>query len=158
MTPLLWCHAALGALRRRVEMTKFREENRDKPTFSQMILDNLKVAGVQQAHKDGKITFTSLTPWPGGLICAEGRFSVDSREGRVESQRSLATDHSQLSTHHSPLTTENRAAIFIGPEFGTVTRPDLVSAARALIVIPTSSAREMRSQGFQPCFCQARMA
>ncbi|MFB1488766.1 MAG: site-specific DNA-methyltransferase [Thiocapsa sp. C3-sup] len=102
----------------------------DKPTFSQMILDNLKVAGVQQAHKDDKITFTSLTPWPGDLICAEGRFSVDSREGRVERQRSLATDHSQLSTHHSPLTTENRAAIFIGPEFGTVTRPDLVSAAR----------------------------
>ena len=102
----------------------------EKPTFSQMILDNLKVAGVQQAHKDDKITFTSLTPWPGDLICAEGRFLVDRDEGRVESQRSLATDHSPLSTDHSPLTTEKRAAIFIGPEFGTVTRPDLVSAAR----------------------------
>ena len=31
---------------------------------------------------------------------------------------------------HSPLTTELRAAIFIGPEFGTVSRPDLVQAAR----------------------------
>ena len=39
-----------------------------------MILENLKTAGVQQAHKEDKIVFTSLTPWPGELICAEGRF------------------------------------------------------------------------------------
>lgn len=35
--------------------------------------------------------------------------------------------------HSSPLTlhsSEKRAAIFVGPEFGTVSRPDLVSAAR----------------------------
>ncbi len=37
-------------------------EERD---FAQMILENLKTAGVQQAHKEDKITFTSLTPWPG---------------------------------------------------------------------------------------------
>jgi len=30
--------------------------------FAQMILENLKTAGVQQAHKDDKIVFTSLTP------------------------------------------------------------------------------------------------
>ncbi len=40
--------------------------------FASMILENLKTAGVQQAHKEDKITFTSLTPWPGDLICAEG--------------------------------------------------------------------------------------
>jgi adenine-specific DNA-methyltransferase len=73
-------------------------------TFEQMILENLKVAGVQQAHKQDKITFTALTPWPGDLVCAEGRF----REGDAE----------------------KRAAILIGPEFGTVSRPDLVAAAR----------------------------
>ncbi|MFN8062764.1 MAG: site-specific DNA-methyltransferase [Vicinamibacterales bacterium] len=73
-------------------------------TFEQMILDNLKAAGVQQAHKEDRITFTSLTPWPGEMICAEGRF----REGDAE----------------------KRAAIFIGPEFGTVSRPDLVASAR----------------------------
>jgi hypothetical protein len=39
-----------------------------------MILENLKTAGVQQAHKEDKITFTSLTPWPGDLVCAEGRY------------------------------------------------------------------------------------
>jgi adenine-specific DNA-methyltransferase len=76
--------------------------------FSRMILENLKTAGVQQAHKEDKIAFTSLTPWPGDLVCAEGRYM----EGNAASG------------------TEKRAAIFIGPEFGTVSRPDLVSAAR----------------------------
>jgi adenine-specific DNA-methyltransferase len=68
----------------------------------------LKVAGVQQAHKEDKIAFTSLTPWPGNLVCAEGRY--------VEGSGKAGT--------------EKRAAIFIGPEFGTVSRPDLVAAAR----------------------------
>jgi adenine-specific DNA-methyltransferase len=72
--------------------------------FVQIILENLKTAGVQQAHKEDKIVFTSLTPWPGDLVCADGRYIEGS--------------------------TEKRAAIFIGPEFGTVSRPDLVAAAR----------------------------
>ena len=46
-----------------------------------MILENLKTAGVQQAHKEDRITFTALTPWPGELVCAEGRYlEGDSRE------------------------------------------------------------------------------
>ncbi len=80
----------------------------EKQTFPQMIMENLKTAGVQQAHKKDKITFTALTPWPGALVCAEGRY--------LEGDENTGT--------------EKRAAIFIGPEFGTVTRPDLVSAAR----------------------------
>ncbi len=72
--------------------------------FVEIILDNLKVAGVQQSHKADKIVFSSLAPWPGDSICADGRYM----EGDVE----------------------RRAAVFIGPEFGTVTRPDLVAAAR----------------------------
>ena len=79
-----------------------------KQTFPQMILENLKTSGVQQAHKEDKISFTALAPWPGKLICAEGRYI----EGNAEASA------------------EKRAAIFIGPEFGTVTRPDLVEAAR----------------------------
>ncbi|HXH24897.1 MAG TPA: site-specific DNA-methyltransferase [Vicinamibacterales bacterium] len=75
-------------------------------TFEQMILENLRTAGVQQAHKEHRITFTSLTPWPGEMVCAEGRY------------REAGSDK------------EKRAAIFIGPEFGTVSRPDLVQAAR----------------------------
>jgi adenine-specific DNA-methyltransferase len=75
-----------------------------KNTFPEMILENLKLAGVQQAHKEDRITFTALVPWPGDLVCAEGRYI----EGN----------------------TEKRAAVFIGPEFGTVQRADLVAAAR----------------------------
>ncbi|MFM8335949.1 MAG: DNA methyltransferase, partial [Opitutaceae bacterium] len=37
-------------------------------SFEQVILENLKTAGVQQAHKADKIDFTSLVPWPGELI------------------------------------------------------------------------------------------
>jgi len=79
--------------------------------FVQMILENLKTAGVQQAHKEDKIAFTSLTPWPGDLVCAEGCY-LKREEGSEKSE------------------VEKRAAIFIGPEFGTVSRPDLVQAAR----------------------------
>ncbi|HUY32322.1 MAG TPA: site-specific DNA-methyltransferase [Pirellulales bacterium] len=80
----------------------------DETDFVEMILENLKTAGVQQAHKDDKIGFTSITPWPGYLVCAEGKYV----EGDAKSGA------------------EKRAAIFIGPEFGTVSRPDLVAAAR----------------------------
>ena len=42
--------------------------------FATMILEHLKTAGVQQAHREDRISFTALTPWPGDLICAEGRY------------------------------------------------------------------------------------
>lgn len=76
-----------------------------RQSFPQMILENLRTAGVQQSNKADRITFIALTPWPGeGAISAEGRYM----EGEVE----------------------KRAGIFIGPEFGTVQRSDLVEAAR----------------------------
>jgi len=101
-------------------------EERD---FVQMILENLKTAGVQQAHKEDKISFTSLTPWPGDLVCAEGRYEEKSEVERVKGE----TKSGDSDFHSSPFTphpSEKRAAIFIGPEFGTVSRPDLVQAAR----------------------------
>jgi adenine-specific DNA-methyltransferase len=76
--------------------------------FVQMILENLKTAGVQQAHKEDKINLVSLTPWPGHYVCAEGRYLEGDEQSGLE----------------------KRAAIFVGPEFGTVARPDLVAAAR----------------------------
>jgi adenine-specific DNA-methyltransferase len=72
--------------------------------FTSMILENLKAAGVQQADKSRKIDFTSVVPWSGKMVCAEGRYMDE--------------------------TGERRAAIFVGPEFGTVLRADLVEAAR----------------------------
>src|SRR5207249_4240362 len=44
------------------------------PDFASVILENLKLAGVQQAHIEDRITFTSLAGWPGEYICAEGRY------------------------------------------------------------------------------------
>jgi len=80
----------------------------EEADFAQMILENLKTAGVQQAHKEDKIAFTSIAPWPGRYICAEGRYAEGDTDGQAE----------------------KRAGIFVGPEFGTVARQDLVAAAR----------------------------
>ena len=74
--------------------------------FTSIILENLRTAGVQQARKDDRISFTSLVPWPGTMVCAEGRYAE--ADGGAE----------------------KRAAVFVGPEFGTVSRPDLVEAVR----------------------------
>jgi adenine-specific DNA-methyltransferase len=101
-----------------------------KLTFPQMILENLKTAGVQQAHKEDKITFTALTPWPGHYVCAEGLFEVAGDQSVVGSGQNAVTSHAAQTTSHSPHVTQRRAAIFIGPEFGTVQRADLVAAAR----------------------------
>ena len=100
-------HRVLGVDENDELVDTFREDSPTigaKQSFPLMTLENLKTAGVQQAHKDDRITFTALIPWPGELVCAEGRYL----EG----------------------TTGKRAAIFIGPEFGTVQRADLVAAAR----------------------------
>ena len=43
--------------------------------FVSLILDNLRTAGVQQAHKTDRIDFISLQPWPGDYVCAEGTAS-----------------------------------------------------------------------------------
>ena len=85
----------------------------EEADFTAMILENLKTAGVQQARKEDRIAFTSLFPWPGHFVCAEGRY-VEGGGGEDEGNAAP----------------EKRAAIFVGPEFGTVSRPDLVAAAR----------------------------
>ena len=76
--------------------------------FATLILDNLRTSGVQQAQKSGKIDFVAITGWPGEYICADGLFMEGDAEDAVE----------------------RRAGIFIGPEFGTVTRANLTGAAR----------------------------
>ncbi|MFO1485544.1 MAG: site-specific DNA-methyltransferase [Verrucomicrobiaceae bacterium] len=100
-------HRVLGVDEQDELIDTLQEGNADylaKQTFPQMVLENLKTAGVQQAHKEDRITFSDVTPWPGALICGEGRY----KEGEAD----------------------KRAAIFIGPEFGTVQRADLAAAAR----------------------------
>ena len=72
--------------------------------FAEVILENLRAAGVQQARKSDRVEFSSITGWPGEYICAEGHYKDRNRS--------------------------RRAGIMIGPEFGTVSRPDLTAAAR----------------------------
>ena len=76
--------------------------------YCEMILDNLRAAGIQQAHKAGKIDFVALTGWPGHYVCAEGRYLTG--QGNNQAER--------------------RAGVYVGPEFGTVGRADLMAAAR----------------------------
>ncbi|WP_044549942.1 site-specific DNA-methyltransferase [Azospirillum lipoferum] len=84
----------------------------EETDFATVMLDHLKTSGVHQGDKKDRITFTSLTPWPGEYVAADARYMEGDRE--------------------------RRAAIFIGPEFGTVSRPDL-----------TAAAREARDAGFE---------
>ena len=65
-----------------------------------MILENLKTAGVQQAHKEDRIMFTSL---------GRGRANWSAPRGAIGKGM--------------PRRGRKRAAIFIGPEFGTVHAP-----------------------------------
>ncbi len=91
-----------------IDRSNSEHAEREGADFVSVILETLRTAGVQQAKKEGKLNFTSLAPWPGDFICADGRYL----EGLGKAQK------------------EKRAAIFVGPEFGTVSRPDLVAAAR----------------------------
>lgn len=77
--------------------------------FAAMVLDNLRKSGVQQRDRQDRLVFDSLKGWPGRFICAEGTVrQASDAEG----------------------TAPRRAAILVGPEYGTVARIDLVEAAR----------------------------
>lgn len=86
------------------ENTKLPSELLGARNLVTTILETLKTAGVQQAHKEDKIVFSEVNPWPGKMICAEATYTESKKV--------------------------KRAAILIGPEFGTVSRVDLVEAAK----------------------------
>ena len=77
--------------------------------FATIVIDYLNSEGVKQQDKGDRITFESLTPWPGNFIGASGTF-IEGDDGP-----------------------ERRAAILIGPEYGTVGRQDIVAAAREAV-------------------------
>jgi adenine-specific DNA-methyltransferase len=77
--------------------------------FAAIVIDYLKAEGVKQQDKDDRIHFESLTPWPGNFVGASGTF-IEGKNGA-----------------------ERRAAILIGPEYGTVGRQDLVAGAREAV-------------------------
>jgi adenine-specific DNA-methyltransferase len=82
--------------------------NRNADDFVTVVLENLKAAGVQNTKKGERLAFTALKPWAGGrYVHAEGRY--------MEGER------------------ERRAAICIGPEYGTVSRELVRQAAREAV-------------------------
>ena len=93
------------------EGKRVREDDGANNDFAAIVIEYLKSEGVKQQEKGDRIRFESVIPWPGQWIGAEGRF-MEGPEGNQ---------------------TERRAAIFIGPEFGTTGRSDLVAAAREAV-------------------------
>jgi len=54
--------------------------------FVRVVLENLKVSGVQNTKKGERLAFTGLKPWAGGkYIHAEGRYEESSRRDRESS-------------------------------------------------------------------------
>lgn len=92
-------------------------ESGERADFAEMVLENLKRSGVQQRAKDDKLVFESMKLWPGEWIIAEGTVR----------QKSLTEAEDEEETEAGPT---RRAAIFVGPEYGTITRPQVVAAAR----------------------------
>jgi len=76
--------------------------------FGSIILENLKKAGVQNTVKNERLKFDTLDPFPGQWIQGEGRYRE--RDG-----------------------TERRAAICIGPEYGTVGGDLIQEAAKEAV-------------------------
>lgn len=77
--------------------------------FAAIVIDYLKAEGVKQQAKGDRIAFESIAPWPGDFIGAAATF-IEGEDGP-----------------------ERRAAVLIGPEYGTVGRQDLIAAAREAV-------------------------
>ena len=103
-----------------------RSDGEAPQDFVSLILENLRTAGVQQAHKADRIDFISLQPWPGDYVCAEGVYAEASAATSRDSEESGSPTQDKVAAQAAT----RRAAVFVGPEFGTVTRPDLVAASR----------------------------
>jgi len=103
-----------------IEAAEGRAKNNtsgERADFAEMVLDNLKRSGVQQRARDDKLVFETMKLWPGEFIVAEGTVR----------QKSLTEAEDEEATEAGDT---RRAAIFVGPEYGTVSRPALTAAAR----------------------------
>jgi adenine-specific DNA-methyltransferase len=85
-------------------------ERRESDDFVKVVLSNLETAGVGNTKKGERLRFIkgTMRPFSGRYLNAQARY----REGDTED---------------AP---ERKAAIFIGPEYGTVSRDMVVAAAR----------------------------
>lgn len=122
------------------EVVSVKDDVEAEIDYVETILDNLKTSGVQQSDRRGRLTFSSLEAWPGeSVIAAVGHYTVGSddddggADGEVDGVGAgvdAGVDGSSGSSADGSADTR-RAAVYIGPEFGTITRPDVVEAARA---------------------------
>lgn len=82
-----------------------KSETDNETSFEKVIYENLKTSGVLYTHKKERLRFTELEPWATSQrIQYLGRYEKNGKE--------------------------KKAAIVIGPEYGTVTRSLLIAAAR----------------------------
>ena len=89
--------------------TAEKEGQRDSAVqFEQMILDNLRKAGVQNTVKNERLVFTRLEPYPGQWIQAAGEYTDADGKSR-------------------------RVAVSIGPEHGTVGPQQVKEAAKEAV-------------------------
>ena len=84
------------------------QRTNEEMDFGQMVLENLRTAGVHQPHKEDRIKFIAVNAFPGKFISAEASYAESDSENAPQ----------------------KRAAIFIGPEYGTLGRADIAAAAR----------------------------
>jgi adenine-specific DNA-methyltransferase len=83
-------------------------EAEQQQDFATIILDNLRVAGVQNTRKNERLRFETLDPYPGKWLQAAG-------------------------TYHEEDGTERRVAISLGPEHGTVGPEQVKEAAKEAV-------------------------
>jgi adenine-specific DNA-methyltransferase len=88
--------------------TMSEAEAHKEQDFAQMILENLRKAGVQNTHKSERLTFERLDAYPGAWIQAVGEYT--DADGKIR-----------------------RAAISIGPEHGTVGPQQVKEAAKEAV-------------------------
>ena len=84
------------------------QRTNEEMDFGQMVLENLRTAGVHQPHKEDRIKFIAVNAFPGKYISGEASYAESDSENAPQ----------------------KRAAILIGPEYGTLGRADIAAAAR----------------------------
>lgn len=110
-----------------IEAAEGRAKNNtsgERADFAEMVLDNLKRSGVQQRARDDKLVFETMKLWPGEFIVAEGTVR---QKSLTEAEAEDDEEFGKFPKSDEPT---RRAAIFVGPEYGTVSRPALTAAAR----------------------------
>lgn len=101
-------HRVLATADENLDGTISEKEARRQQDFGSMILENLKKAGVQNTRKNERLVFTTLEPYAGTWINAQGTYT-DS-DGK-----------------------QKRVAVSIGPEHGTVGPQQVKEAAKEAV-------------------------